>query len=471
MKVALLYPPYKPHTVFSENLKAVDDEFCFGPPIILAYVAAILERAGHKVMLLDANALGLSKEGAFYALKDFKPDLIGVRLETYHFHETLDWVRYLKPKIKVPVIAGGINVLLYPSESLSYKEIDFGIIGEAIDSLPELLRKLETREDVTRIKGLVYRDRDKVIVNPPENKRIDFNTYPFPARHLLPNERYYSFVSQRKNFTIMLTSVGCPFKCRFCVISKIPYRQRDPRSVIDEIEECYKKHGIREIDFFDGALFVDKDRIIKICREIRKRKIKIDWSCRSRVDLVDEGLLKEAAESGCRRIFYGIESASQEILENINKKVRLDQIEQAITLTRKYAIQPLGFFMVGNPGETKETVNESIRFAKRLKLSFVQVCRAIAKPGTDLDEMLIKKYNRDYWREYVSGNIRDQRLPVPWTSLTDKEMERYTKDFYRSFYFRPSIILDRLCKLKSFRELSRYIKVALKMFFQKREIL
>ena len=463
MRVALIYVPYKPHTVFSENIPVVDENFCLGPPIILAYVAAVIERAGHTVTLIDAHALSLSREETLARLREFKPEVLGFRFETYHFHETLAWAAYFKKMLRVPVIGGGINITLYPFESMSHGAIDYGIAGEAIVPLPQLLDALEKGKDVSHIPGLLYRVKAQPVLNPPSETCIDFNEYPFPARHLLPNEKYSSFVSQRKNYTILLSSVGCPFKCTFCVISKIPYRKRDPLNVVDEIEKCYRDNGVREIDFFDGALFVDKERIIRMAREIRRRKIDIYWSCRSRVDLVNEELLDEVSRSGCKRIFYGIESADDSMLKNIRKEITLDQIEQTIEMTRSFGIQPLGFFMIGNPGETKKTVEKSIAFAKKLRLSYVQVCRTIAKPRTGLDDELVREGGTDYWSEYIRDASKARRLPTPWTGLTPAEQERYTKKFYRSFYMRPAVVFERLRNLKSFSELVRYVKVAVKV--------
>lgn len=470
MRIGLVFPPYT-HKIFSENLSTVDQEFCVAPPIILAYVAAIIEQHGHKVKLVDARALNLSKEDVLNELKSFRPDILGFRSETYHFHDALEWIRYLKQNLKIPVITGGINLSLYPKETLSHPEIDYGIIGEAVESLPKLLCALENGASLNQIAGLAYKRDGISIINSPENKCIDFDSYPFPSRHLLSNEVYYSFISQLKNFTIMLTSTGCPFRCSFCAIHpNIKYRQRSPKNVVDEIEICYKEFNIREIDFFDAILFLNKPRLFEIFAELERRKLRIEWSCRSRVDTVDEELLSQAANAGCRQIYYGIESVDQNVLRDIKKGVSIEQIKRAIKLTRKYGIRAMGFFMVGNPSEKKESIEATIEFAKRLDLDYVQVSRTIAKPGTELDKIMIERTKRDYWREHVLGNKIEWRLPTPWCGLSEREIEELTKKFYLKFYFRPKIIWNRLSQLKSFNELKRYLKVGFKMFMQKTEL-
>lgn len=464
MKIALIHCPFG-HRVFSENLKVVDEEFCLAPPIVLAYVAAILEKSGHQVMIIDANALKLTKEKALQKLSGFLPDIIGFRADTYWFHRVTEWAGYFKEHLKAKVVIGGINIALYPEESLSYACFDYGISGEANKSFPELLHCLKNNLSPEHIPGLVYRLGGKILANPVSENPIDFDDYPFPARHLLPNHLYGSFTSQRKNFTIILTSTGCPYKCTFCAIHRLPFRQRTFLSIVDEIEQCYRDFGVREIDFFDATFFINKSRDRQICDEMLKRKIKVEWSCRSRVDLVDKECLEKAYSAGCRKIYYGIESVSSDVLGNISKGIKVKQIKEAIALTHDSGISPLGFFMVGNPGDTKESILATIDFAKSLKLDYIQVCRTIAKPNTELNDTLIRMTGRDYWREYISGKFVEARFPTPWTGLSDKELEYYVRKFYDDFYFRPSYILKRLRKSKSINELSRYIMTAVKWFF------
>ena len=468
MKVALVHCPFG-HRNFSENLKVVDEEFCLAPPIVLAYVAAILEKAGHEVIIVDANALKLSKEKTLAILKEFSPDIVGFRADTYWFHRVVEWAGFIKKHMEIKTIVGGIHITLYPKESLAYECFDYGIAGDAISSLPELISALGDHGAIGSIKGLVYRENGKVFLNPPGETSIDFGLYPFPARHLLPNQVYHSFTSQRKNYTVMLTSRGCPYKCKFCAISRLPYSERPAEDVGKEIEECYRKYGVREIDFFDGTFFTNRKRALKICEEILRRGIKVEWSCRSRVDVVDEELLKKAAQAGCRRIYYGIESVSPEVLKSIQKGIETHQVAQTIKMTRKYGIDTLGFFMIGNPSDTRESVLATIDFAKKIKLDYIQVCRTIAKPNTELNDRMIEACGADLWREYVSDEGRFERLPTPWTALSEHETEELTRRFYRSFYFRPSYMIRRLFKIRSIHEFVRYAGVGLKWLFYAKE--
>ena len=466
MKIAFVFPPFR-HRKFSENLKVVDEEFILAPPIILAYVAAIAEKSGHKVILIDAHALRLSKEEVVRKIKAFGADLLAFRVETYNFQETLQWIWYLKKRTNLPVLVGGINMSLYPRETMEHWAIDYGLIGEVVKTLPQFLQALENSKPFSPIPGACWKEKNgKIHLNPPPKKLVDFDLYPFPARHLLPNHLYHSFVSQRKNFTVMLTSTGCPYRCRFCAIAALKhYRERSWQSVIKELEECYYDFGIREIDFFDATFFINKKRCLKLFEEIRKRKLNIVWTCRTRVDVVDEEILREAARAGCRMIFWGIESASQAVLYRIHKDIKISQTERAIGWAKKFGIRSLGFLMIGNPKDTPARVKRTVEFAKNLGLDYVQICRTIAKPGTELHRELVKKTGRDYWRDFVSFKAGEERLPTPWTNLSQKEVEDLVKWAYYSFYFRPGYLLRIALKARSFSELLRYIKVGIRMLF------
>jgi len=471
MKIAIIFPPYN-HKKFSENLEVVDEEFGVYPPLGPAYAAAILEKAGHSVILIDAKALKLSKREALDRVKKFNPDIMAFMLTTYIFHQTLSWIKYLKRDVNVPVICGGLNLAYYPRETLSHKEIDFGIIGSARESLPLLVDAIENNKDFSNIKGICYRKRSKIKLNPPDSFEEDIDKLPFPARHLLPNNKYYQFISKKKNFTIMLTAKGCPYPCTFCPIGRMPYSERSTKKVLEEVEECYKKYNVREIDFFTATFTVNKKKVMEFCRGLkglRKKGIKIDWSCRSRTDTVDEEMLKEMASVGCKRIYYGIESSNLEILKKVNKYIKAEKVKKTIKLTQKYGIKALGFFMIGNPGETKESIEETIRFAKKLNLDYIQVMRTIAKPCTSLDDELKEKIGKDYWRDFVLGKEKEKRLPNIWCDLSDNEIDYYLKKMYTKLYLTPKYVINTILRVKSFSELERYLRAGIKMVFTKNE--
>ncbi|MCK5180524.1 MAG: radical SAM protein, partial [Candidatus Omnitrophica bacterium] len=377
MKVALVFNPFK-YKVHEENIRIVQKYFGLFPPLSLAWVAAIAERAGHEVIIVDARTLNLSMEETLKILEDFKPDIMGFMMTTYMFHDTMSWIRFLKERLQVPVMAGGYNLRIYPRETLSHPEINFGIVEQSYYTVPRLLEELESgRRDFDHVPGLIFKRDGEIIVTPHEQK-IDFDKFPNPARHLLPNELYAEFPTERRNFTVMVTSLGCPYGCSFCEAGRTQYNPRSPETVVAEIEECYHKHGIREIDIFDYEFTGIRKRVLEICRLLQEKKLDLTWACRSRIDTVDKELLRQMKLAGCRRIYFGLESGVQEILDKVSKGISLAQIKEVIKMCQELGIRSLGFFLIGAPGDTKDNVERTVAFAKELDLDYVQFSKCLA---------------------------------------------------------------------------------------------
>jgi len=463
MRISLIHPFYR-HKLFSENIRFVDEEFCKAPPIVLAYVAAILQKAGHIVQIVDGYNNQMTDGDILKQVRNFSPDLLGVRLETYCFHDTLRLVKYLKANLNgIKVLCGGINLSLYPEESFSHGVFDYGLIGDAIDRLPKIIQCISEKNNIASIPGTISLNNKRVVVNPYGknlDEKHDFDNYPFPARDLLNNSIYYSVISQRRNYTIMVASRGCPYKCKFCAIKNINYSYRSAESIIKEIEECYYRYAIREIDFFDAVFFLNKKNLNKVFDELIRMKLDLEWSCRSRVDIVDGVFLQKAKKAGCRKIYFGIESCDPVILSNINKQINSPQVLQTLSLCKKAGIQSLGFFMIGNEGETRETIIKTIKYAKSLPLDYAQFCMTIAKPFTDYDKERLSSERNDYWRDYIKGTIKEQVFPRTWANVANSEIEKLTRMAYRTFYLRLGYIFKILTKIRSFKELFRYIHVS-----------
>lgn len=260
----------------------------------------------------------------------------------------------------------------------------------------------------------------------------------------------------------MITSRGCTFQCSFCEQRTGNIRYRSPENVVDEMEECQNRYGVREIDIFDPLFTINKKRVIEICKEIQKRKLKLAWSCRSRVDTIDEETLIEMKKSGCYRIYYGIESGDEEILRNIKKNTKISQIKKSINLTKKTGILAFGYFMLGNPGETKKSIIKTIKLAKELPLDYAQFSRSSILPGTAQYEEWMKYYKEDYWNDFVKyGKIKEMKRLN--TKLSDKELNFFIKKAYREFYFRPIQIFRILKNIKTVDEFLRYAKAGISM--------
>ncbi|MBU2103047.1 MAG: B12-binding domain-containing radical SAM protein [Candidatus Omnitrophica bacterium] len=381
-------------------------------------------------------------------------------MTTYMFRDTLEWIRILKKECDVPVVIGGYNLRVYPKESISHPEIDYGVIEHALETVPQLLEALQGKRKLSEVVGLVYKEAGQIRLNPP--REVSFEQFPAPARDLLPNDLYAEFPTERKNFTVMVTSLGCPRGCFFCEAGRTAYNPRSPLTVVDEMTECYHRYGVREIDIFDYDFTADKSRTIAICRLMRERNLDILWACRSRID-IDAQLLREMSQAGCGRIYYGIESGSQKILDTVAKGITLAQIQDTIAATKALGIKALGFFLVGAPGETVQTVRQTVAFAEKLDLDYVQFSKCLAKPRTPLWENLVEQTGQDFWKEWVLGNEVDRVLERPWTQLTNEQIDRLTKWAYVRFHSRPSFLLKSALAVRSLPEFKRKLSAYLGM--------
>jgi radical SAM superfamily enzyme YgiQ (UPF0313 family) len=454
MRIAFVFNPFR-YKVHEENIRIVQKYFGLFPPLSMSWVAAIAEKAGHEVILIDARTLRLSQQETLEILCDFKPDILGFMMTTYMFPETLDWIRFMKRTLNVPVMVGGYNLRVYPKESISHPEIDFGVVEHAYFTVPALLEELGKKEpNFENVPGLAYKKNGEIIVTPHPQK-IVFDDFPNPARHLLPNELYAEFPTERRNFTVMVTSLGCPYGCGFCEAGRTPYNPRSPETVIREIQECYEKYGVREIDIFDYEFTGDKKRVSEICRLILEKKFDILWACRSRIDTVDRELLAEMHAAGCRRIYFGIESGVESILQCVHKGITLQKVEQTIKDCKEIGIKTLGFFLVGAPGETYDTFRQTLAFAKKLDLDYVQFSKCLAKPLTPLWKEMVATEGRDYWKDWILGLETDRPLPRPWTVLSNEEIDRLARNAYISYHGHFGRLWKAILQVKSWKELKR----------------
>jgi anaerobic magnesium-protoporphyrin IX monomethyl ester cyclase len=430
------------------------------------WVAAIAERAGHQCIIIDARTLCLSKEETVEILKIFRPDIVGFRVTTYMFPDMLEWANHIKGALNVPIIVGGYNLRVYPKESLVHDTIDFGCVNSALYTVPKLLEVMENgKGNFEDVPGLVFKKNDQIIQTPNADPPERFTDYPMAARHLVPNELFAEFPTTRRNFSLMVTSKGCPMRCTFCEAGRTMYDPRTPEQVVDEMESCYRDHNIREIDIFDYEFPMVRKRTMAICKEIQARKLDISWACRSRVDTVDKELLTEMKNAGCHRIYFGIESVHQEVLDRVEKGITTEQVRQTIKWCKELEIMALGFFIIGNPGETERMIYQTVDFAKTLDLDYVQFSKLLAKPGTSMWRDMVHDRGYDYWQEWVLGNETDRPLERPWTELSNEDIDRIARKCYLRYAMRPGYLLRQTLKCRSFFEWKRKAKALFDMMF------
>jgi len=453
MRLAFVYFPQEVCPIFfTEKIyKQNSREGAILPPLGVAYLAAILEKS-HIVKIIDANALRLSVCEIVDQLRIFRPDALLFSLVTTNFRVSLDWIKIITRQIDVPVIVGGPQPTAYPVETLASEEIDFCVVGEGWETLPELVDCLGHNGSCENVKGVAFKKDREVMLTEKRQSKLSIDDIAFPARHLLPNEKYTTILSKRFPITAMMSSWGCPFHCTYCG-SNHRVVLRDPVKVVDEMQECSVRYKIKEIMFYDEIFSLDKERATIICHEIMRRGLDVTWSIRIRPDLVDEGLIKLFAKAGCIRINYGIESADPKILKMAKRDVSLSSIVDAVLWAKREKIDVLGFFILGLPGESRQSILKTIELAKQLPFDYVQIAKLVPMPETELYEKLKEITGKDLWRDYVLGKADLKSFASFGSELSADELDDWLKKAYQSFYFRPRYILRTLAKIKSFKEL------------------
>jgi anaerobic magnesium-protoporphyrin IX monomethyl ester cyclase len=355
------------------------------PHMGLGYVAACLERNGEQVQVLDA---GVATHRELQRFLSQPAKLFGITAVSFTFREALAAARAVKQRHpSTPVIIGGPHVSIDPAGCLDDPAVDYALQGEGEDVLIDFLEVLKrspapSPEVLASIPGLVYRDGQRVCVQPPAPRLRALDELPYPAWHLFAMERYQQHP--------VLTSRGCPMDCAFCAVDAIWGRMwvhRDPAQVAAEIAWLVRTWGKKLIHINDDNLTMDPGHTEAFCDALLARRLDVDWVAQGvRADALTPALLRKMRRAGCHRVSLGIESAAPAVLEAIGKKETLEEIARAVRLCREAGILVLGMFMVGNPGDTEETVSASIRFAKESGIDLPAFYMAIPYPKTRLWE-------------------------------------------------------------------------------------
>ena len=460
MKTLLLNPQPQRNVVISrDHMGGFGFEVKSGnmtPPLGLAYCAAVMERVGIEVEILDAVALGMKPGEVLGRVREQGYGLVAVNTATPSIADDLamaNSIKELLPQAFVALI--GPHVSIFSEDALKESRADAVVRGEPEYSLAELADAVTHNKPVEKIQGLTILAGAGVKHTADRPPIADLDSVPFPARHLLPMDRYRSAVWGKRPFTTMLTSRGCFYGCSYCpypIGHGTQWRARSPGNVVDEIEECVGRFGVREILFRDPLFTADKERATEIADLIVKRGITVDWRCETRADLVSEEMIDSFARAGCKEINFGVESGSHEILKGVNRvPISPERIRKLFERCRRVGIETMAFFIIGLPGETEQTVEQTIRLAIELDPDIVQFTAATPYPDTPYYEQLKQEgLLKEDWSLFTS------RAPVVGTRELDPDkLGELIAKAYRRFYFRSRYMLARMKKLRSPHQIAR----------------
>lgn len=447
MKILLIYPPGKTSFVT--------------PPLGLMYLGAYLKKAGHQPEILDFLLDRFDEDLLFEKAKN--AELIGISAVTPLIANAIKLADLIKEKFPEKIIVlGGPHPTLLPRETIeSCKNIDYIVKGEGEERLNWLIEYLIGKRRKEDLDGLYFRENGEIIDLPQKSRIENLDSLLFPARELVPIERYSKFLESRKKpATTIITSRGCPFDCTYCskpIFGRL-CRERSPENILKEMELLKEKYNVREIIFYDDTFTLNGERIAELCQLLIEKKVNIIWKCETRVNLVNGELLRLMKRAGCYLIGYGIESGNQKILDVLKKGITIAEVEKAVKITRETGIEILGYFMLGIPGEGEKEIKETIEFAKSLNIDYAQFSIATAFPGTELYRTA-KTQNRipKDWQDSFYALGQTKKI-TSLCELDPETLQKYLKTAYRSFYFRPKYILNKIKKMKSMNDFIFYLR-------------
>lgn len=458
MKCALLIPSWGHSETHLDAL--VSTIAGLWPPTGILYMAAVLKKQGHDVVVLDGALL---REDEIVAkLKAEEPKFIGLSSVYALWEKTKKFAFRLRKEFPGAFLAVGGQAPTHLKEKCfsDCEVLDAVVVGEGEEIISELINRLENGRDYTRIKGTVIKSGGIVFKNEGVGIVNNLDDLPFPAYELININRYRPSIGLFRRMPVIatFTSRGCPNECIYC--SKIAgrvIRCKSPGRIGEELEYYVKRFGVKEIKFFDDLFTYNKDRAIRICEEIRKRNLPIIWSASSRVDTIDKELLTEMKKAGCWYIHYGVESGVQKNLDTLKKGTKVEQIREVIKMTHEMKIDTFTSYILGIPGETYEEARQTIAFACELGSLFSEFFNCTPFPGTEIYEN-IDQYG------VMTGQIDQVGMHLnsfhPYT-LTEEEMKVLRKEAFLKFYLRWGCAWKQIRSIQSLQDM-RYKFMGLK---------
>jgi len=463
MKVMLLYPTWTSNygitTYFAKRASV-------WPPLNLAYLAAVAEKKGHEVKIIDGQVENMSLRKMIEQTGAFKPDIIGITATTPFYHIASDLARGLKHlNSKTPIVIGGPHITILKEKAFS-SFLDYAFIGEADESWQMFLELYENGKDISNVKGILFRDGDNIKFTGMPDPIDNLDSIPFPARHLLKMDKYkLGTMRGRKNFTSIMFSRGCPFKCIFCStkIFGSRVRRRAVKSVVDEIKSVVSEFNIRHFYFADDNLTLDRNYIMEMCALLDRERLSITFEGSTRADIVDEEVISKMAKSGLIRISFGLETVDPEMRRIMKKEVPLESYAIANRLTNKYGVETLNSVMIGMPGETRETINKLLSYLRNTRDIQQANCGiAVPYPGTELYEMAEKgEYGLRLMTKDFSEYRRYGSAVMSVGDLSPDDLIKLQNDALVNIYLAPWRIRPMLKKMGNIGGLLMLIRLVI----------
>jgi anaerobic magnesium-protoporphyrin IX monomethyl ester cyclase len=480
LKILFLNPPFLPKFSRPQRSPAVIKSGTLYYPIWLSYAAGLLLKNGFEVNLIDSPAEGYDLPKTLDLVRAFNPLIVVIDTSTPSIDSDSLVAEAIKKSLKdVFLVMVGTHVSATVDETLKNYPWVNGIARREYDeTLFDVAHMLaqNSRPDVNslkKIKGLSFRSDGKIFHNPDRPYITDLDQFPFVSeiyKKFLKVENYFYSITKYPEITIV-TGRGCPHHCTYCVYPQVMYghhyRHRSPENVVAEfvyIKEHFPQ--VKEVFIEDDTFTVNRAYCRKVCELLKKENVNLPWTANSRAD-IDFETLRIMKEAGCRLLCIGVESGNQQILDGINKRLKLSQVKQFMKNARKSKILVHACFMVGNPGETKQTMNETIDFAKKLKPDTAQFFPLMVYPGTEAFDWA-KKHGylttTNYAQWLTENGLHNCIVSTPVVS--DQELVAFCDQARKSFYLRPAYILSKISQVIAHPSEAKRVVKASKTFFK-----
>lgn len=435
------------------------------PPLGLLYLAAVLEKSSSvEILIFDTDIKDINEFKEIIKTNNY--DLVMISSVTSTIKHSL----YLAETVKeinqnIPILIGGIHPTIAPQECIENKNVDFICIGEGENTIVEFVNESQKKSpDYSKINGIAYKNNEEIFINEPRELEQNLDKFPFPARHLLKNpKKFIPPDAENMPVTPIFLTRGCPGQCTYCCTKQIfgrKMRFRSVKNIIEEFDEI-EKAGYKEIHILDDCFTFDKTKVIELCNAIKEKKYSFQFEISNglRADMVNYEVLNALKSIAVKNVGFGIESGNEQILKNIKKGISKDKVRESVKISHDLGLETWGFFIVGLPGETVETIKDTIKFAKELDIDFAKFLILKPYPGSEIFNELFAKNLID---NFNYENYGIYTAPVHHLEeMSSKDILYWQKRAFFEFYFRPKKIIQHLSRIKNLTILKLTIKGAL----------
>ena len=452
-KVFFVYPPAPVMNREDRCQQPTDDLLIIPPlpPVDMMNLSSIAKSKGFETKFHDYSLKSETIHDFIRDIREYKPDFLVLNIASTTLEGDLAALKEAGDILQdtLVIVKGAIFNFHSYSIMQKYPEIDVALRGE----IEEAFREIISYKDFKNIKGITYQINDKIISTPDRELSDNLDELPIPDRDLIDNSIYIR-PDTKKPQTIIRVAKGCPNHCFFCLATPLngaSVRYRSVDLVIKEIKQCIDKYNIKDFIFWSDIFNQNNEYVQTLCRKITDENLKINFSANTRADTLDYDTLQLMKKAGCNLLSMGIESASQEILNKMGKRITLSQIEEAVKLIHKSGIQVYAYYVLGLPWETKETIEETYKFAVKLNTEYASFFTATALIGTKFYDYAKKRRlgNINYEKPYIYPSVKSYEL-------TTQEIFEYNKKFNKNYYLRPRYILKMALNINSLTKFLSY---------------